>query len=487
MTISSILPHHTLLNCSMPTALQSNPENVENQRQIRWRNQVPLWLAAVSLISALFLTGSSGHLAEVDQTISALHDARAYLHMSDFLSGKVETIPDHRIRAKPALYPAFLALRYVIGVRAFVLLQLLLNAASVVLVSSLVLQLTRSKIAAAISAMPLIMSVTLTYLALIAMTESLAVFLCAASMFLVARHAHLQDIDRALRVMAALTIAVCIKPVFIPCLVFWTCYVAALIVRQLFRYRPEKDEGRPHLRIIMSAGARRTPLLLLVMLPILIQMGFSYRTTGSVGGWSVGSGTFDRYYFPVVYGYIEGGRLGDDFVNYRDPMAAEAELAYTETAEKVRYLTAHPLLTMRASLFILFKLNITQQTRVLWQTRNMVPYDSFGQQLTRLSRWVNTSIAGLHVIFLILVPLSAFISVDTTVRRFLLLGFALAWLLLGPNALPHWGADRHVALSLPAWASVYSVSAWVIGRRIRPGQWRWSGNKDASRESTPRI
>jgi len=453
----------------MPIMFKNQSEELESPQPLRWRYWLSLWLAVAWLISALFLTGSTGHLAKVDQTFDALYDARAYLLVSDYLSQKIETIPDHRILLKPILYPAFLSLRYVIGIRAVVFLQLLFHAASIFLVSSLVAGLTRSKVAATIAAFPLILNVTLVYFAFFAMTEPLAVTFSSLSVFLLARHARLASIDSALHVMAALTFVVCIKPAFLPALVFWTIYVVASIVRRLIRNNSEHIGAGPPLRSIITAGARRTPLLLLVALPILVQIGFSYRTTESFGGWSVASNAFGNYLFPVIYGYVQEGRIGDDFVNKTDPLAAEAKRVNPETADKVRFVLAHPLAATRVGIFTLFNLNITQKSRALWMTRDVVPYESLSKRLTRLSGWINLSSAAFHVIFLFIVPLSAFICADSTIRRFLLLGFTLAWLLLGPTALTYWGGDRFVTLSLPVWASVYAVSAWVMWKNIWPG------------------
>jgi len=471
-TICWISPHHTLLHFGMLTTSKSDLAETESRSLFCSRYQLPLWLAAISLMTALCLTGSTGHLANVEQTISVLHDARAYILVSDFLSGRIDSIPEHRIRVKPVLYPVFLMLRNVVGIRGFVLLQFLLNAASIFLVSTLVFRLTRSKVMAAISALPLIGSITLIYFSLFAMTEPLAVLLTSMTVFLVARHARLDSIDSALLVMAALTTAACIKPAYLLCLVFWAIYVAGLIVRNLRQYALEKGERGFQARAIVSACARRAPLLLLMMLPLLVQAGVTYHTIGSVSGFSVGSNTFGEYHFPVLYGYAEAGRLGDDFVNKTDPIASEAQRAHPETWDKVRYVAAHPLAEARAGLFILFKLNMVQKSRALFVTREIVPFKSLGKQITRFSQSVNITITCLHLAFLFLVPFSAIICTDSFCRRFLLLGFALAWLLLGHAALTYWGGDRFVTLAIPAWASVYAVSAFVLSRHYLSGLWQ---------------
>lgn len=194
-----------------------------------------------------------------------------------------------------------------IGVRAFILLQLLLNAASVFLVSVLVLQLTQSRIAAAISAVPPILSVTLTYLALTAMAEPLALLLCAAVILLLARHLCVCSVDSALDVLAALAVAVCIKPSFGACLVFWIIYLAALIARRLIRFDPNQQRGQFRLLYAINAGARKMPLLFLAILPILIQVGFAYGTIGTLGGWSVGPENLDRYFFSLSSGTSRKG------------------------------------------------------------------------------------------------------------------------------------------------------------------------------------
>jgi len=123
---------------------------------------------------------------------------------------------------------------------------------------------------------------------------------------------------------------------------------------------------------------------------------------------------------------------------------------------------------------------------MLRATRESVPLNAFALRLGKYSLWIDKTNTFLHAVFLLLVPLAVFAYADTALRRFLIVGFAFSWLLILPSATVYWANDRMVTLALPAWASVYTVSAWVVCIRCRmglgPGE-----RRDARREKVELV
>ena len=426
---------------------------VQNINIPKPRYLVPFVVFVAYICWALFLTGATGHLANIDQVFASEYDARGYLLYSDFLIGRGDTHLPPVAALRPFLFPLFLGLRPVVGVVGFVLLQFVLNGLTVVLVMTGIHHLTRSTVATYSAMVPFFTSVSFTFLALHALAESLAMVLVAAFLFFFSGFSATRDSRLFFLSVFVLSLAVCAKPVFFPALLVMVLMGGVMFIRLAQAQRTI----RPGAVIAM---------LVLSVVPILVQLSITFAISGRPVISRAGTLNFTTRFFPAVVGYVEDGRIGrKDFLAYNQPDAQEAAARFPGIVNKGRFLAAHPLETAIVTHFLLVEMNLQAASPHVVRPVEAVVNEKAARRLVRFSRRVNHLMTGVHAFFLPVVAIGLWLA-SREIRYVIVAAAVLNYCVLLLSALSYWQGDRLITAALPAWTFLYCLVAWTTIRAV---------------------
>jgi len=403
---------------------------------------------------ALFLTGATGHLANIDQVFTSTPDSKKFLEYSDYLVGSGDAVSSGVVAIRPFLFPLFLGLHRVVGKTGFVLLQFLLNGLTIVVVASAVYRITRSGAIAAVSTVPLFFNVTFTFLALHALAEPLAMFFVAAFLLAFTEYSLTTKCRFYFLSLFAISLAVCSKPVYLPTLVFMVLTGLVALV---------KPGGFCH----AVRPTVVTTFFLLALTPIAVQLSVSFAINGRPSISNAGNLNFTNRYFPAVVGYVQDGRIGyPGFLSYKEPEAKEAVTQFPSVTEKALYLTGHPWETAIMTHFLLVKMNLQEKSAQVTRPREAVVNGQTAQLFALCSRHINRLFSVGHLLFIPVVALAIKMA-SKEVRYLIVVTAFLSYTTIILSSLSYWQGDRLIVAALPVWSFLYCVSTWIIVRTCR--------------------
>ncbi len=402
---------------------------------------------------ALFLTGATGHLANIGQVFASEYDARGYLLYSDYLIGRGDTDPPAVAALRPFLFPLFLGLRPVVGAVGVVLLQFVLNGFTIVLVMAAIHRLTRSRVASFFAMVPFFTSVSFTFLALHALAETLAMVLVAAFIFFFSGFSVTRDSRLFFLSLFVLSLAVCAKPVLFPALLAIVLMGGVMFIR----LAQAKSALRPRAAIAMLA---------LSVVPILVQLSITFAISGRPVISRAGTLNFTTRFFPAVVGYVEDGRIGrKDFLAYNQPDAKAAVARFPGMVNKGRFLAAHPWETAIVTHFLLVEMNLQAASPHVLRPVEAVVNEKAARLLFQFSRRANRLMTGVHALFLPVVAIGLWLA-SREIRYVIVAAAVLNYSVLLLSALSYWQGDRLITAALPAWTFLYCLVAWTTIRAV---------------------
>ncbi|MBI5509622.1 MAG: hypothetical protein HY903_12790 [Deltaproteobacteria bacterium] len=376
-------------------------------------------LLAIAVFAAItygLVSAATPLPAEVDRLVFGVSpDSREYLSVSRWIFAATP-VPDASIN-RPILYPLFLGLSAVAGVKAVWIGQALLWLASAVLVSLAVRRRTGSRVLMLLAGALFVGHPSLVALTYFGLTETLTVFLLALWLNVAASPGWLSDRRRILESVLLLALLTITKPVFKYAL---AVYLVAVVVAT-WRQR----QGLAARLLAVSVG----------LAPVLIQLAVMLDAHGIFDLSRVSRIGRDRHLLPAVYCHVH---------ERQDLEAGWAAIADLSDADKNAYLVDHWPATAVVFAHNLVDGNLTRGSEFL-KNEGQAP------RLWSWTRRYNMNLARLHAL---LVPLLLFLGWRRQALELLPVA-AVGLLLLFSTGLVFWAGDRLVAFTLPIWIYVY--------------------------------
>jgi len=418
----------------------------------RDEHRTPILVAVSYLVASVMLLAATGHLAHPDQLAASTSDAEGYLAYARALLGRGEV--DALTRSlRPVGYPLFLAGIELLHPRGGMLLlgaQLLLNAASLVVVHRAVRVLGGSRTVARVAMAVMGVNLSLVFLSPHALAEPLGVTLMALVVLGLARYARDRVPRHRIGVLALLAVLVVVKPIALPFLLGWLL----IAVIGAFRSPVTATDGDP------PRGGPGPWLQLAWIALALVPVGAQLAVTGATLGRPViseaGSYNLSRNLIPLVAG-IDETRRGFEL---DDPRADAVREAHPTPMDQLGYLVRHPASSLRAGVFLVQQNLLTGSIFVAYPA-SAVDRPLVAEGLGWIARIVNGLLACAHVVVALSLR-GGRVAFTPEVRRFTAPALILGASILVLSLMTYHQGDRVVLLALPVWAVAYPLL-------LRPG------------------
>ena len=403
-------------------------------RNSKNKSNIILTLISLSyLVVAFYLFERLGLLENLDKVMFSTSDSKVYLKISDFITGKTSTIAPRQIALRPFVYPLYLSIYNYIGMHGYVIVQLLLNILSITLVFNAVRNLTNSQLSSILAAAFLISNLSFTFITLHALTETLSIFLIASTVYFIAIY-FTKNLIRDLFVsLFCLSAATCVKGIYIPFLLTWTCFVIYKVSRT-------------------NKISRWIWLLMIAIMPIITQMIFSFSITGKPSISSSGRVNFNEGYFTVVYGFAKS----DKFLTHRDRIAEDAKKNYPSLRSKAQFLIVNFHATLKASMYLL-RHNLSAGSNFINRPDKAIKDKPFALTLFKLSEHINTLILWIHIMSLIVMVCCCLFRLTKELIPFYLLLSFLIYSIIFLSILTYLAGDRIIIAGISGWAVLYPI------------------------------
>jgi hypothetical protein len=373
------------------------------------------------------------------------YDSKGYLELARFFTGRAEPAAASLIALRPFVYPLFLTLHFSTGIAGFVLLQWCANLVTLTATFASVRRATGSQVFGLLASLLLALHPTFSFIALHALTESLASALLSIAVYGIVR----SGCDPRGRFYFLATIllaaATCAKPIYLPFFVVWLLYAAVTLARA------RRSTAMPGLWIPLAVS------------PILVQLFLSLHFAGTPTISNAGAGNFEERFFPAVHRFATTGK----FVNYKSDEARAADAAFPGLSPKLAFVLSHPGAALRAESFLLAK-NLTEGSSFVRSPSAVIADPGLGEQLDDFAEHLNSGLAFVHIAGVLGVAgLLWRAGREERVATIALLAI-LSYSTLVLTTLTYWQGDRLILSAAPAWIVLYACLLARIRRSVPP-------------------
>ena len=359
-------------------------------------------------------------------------DQQEYLHVANVLLGRETEVVTHIFELRPFFFPLYLGLTLSVSPMFYLCAQLLCLIIAVFLLVKTVFKLCGSGLYVFIAMLFTLSSATLLMAPYQAMSESLCVlFISAFVYFYISYFTSGEKFYLLAYALFALTIAVCIKGIFLPFLCVFL--IVHLVRKELF------------------PSSKSAFIVILAFSPIIIQLGITQSILGSPTISKAGTYNFSSRYFPGIYGVAEFGQ----FAHYNSEEAEKARQEYPEITAQIGYLFEHPA-AWATTTWSLWKHNYERGGEWLYFPDQSIQVTPKQHLFWKTSARIDTGIMWLHIIMM---PLAVVIiafkmnSLGHSPWLPMLMLLQLSIFLL--SVLVYYQGDRIVLVTLPVFAVAY--------------------------------
>jgi hypothetical protein len=392
-----------------------------------------LMISVLIWLAIYFLVFFSLKIGVAQEIMFSSPDSQEYLVTgAEFLQRE----PAGFSHTRPFLFPVLLyGVHHILGVVGIWAMQLLMWLASLVLLYVSILNATRSVVLAVLGGTLMAINFTLIALTLHGLTEVLTIFLLTVLLHVISHRTfsggRLKRFHAMVLILVVLTV---VKPLFFPMVL-----VLVLGVAPLFHFR--KYVARPQQLVV----------LLLVLAPLLFQMGWMKAKHDSFSVSQISSRTFKEYLLAQTISNEEG-----------IPLEMAIEQARTFTPAEVRGYT----LSSKGPMLDQFWQNVNENTTSI-STLLLYPPGHEHPALAAAMGTMNTRYMVAHKFFLL--PMLALLALHLVRRaasnRILQLVVAgtLTYFILFTSGISAYQGDRLTLPALPLFLFLYAmvINGWL--------------------------
>lgn len=206
----------------------------KNDKQTRTPYTFLLIVGSILVIYSLtffYISNRIGLLSALEDVVFSTSDAHGYRLYADFIAGKSNVPNPALFDIRPFLFPLYLSVYHLIGIKGFIIIQWMLVITTIVMTYLTIRNITGSGWWGILGVLLIIMNPTFSFISLHALTETLALALLSLAVYQIISYFRVGKKRHLFLSFFFLSLLVCTKPVYLPFLLLWILYAGYRLLR----------------------------------------------------------------------------------------------------------------------------------------------------------------------------------------------------------------------------------------------------------------